>query len=300
MVHLRHRRNLVNPACRLSFGEYCPGKAAYQALGWGWGGQQRTGQPLLGALRPAQAQQQQRDSYMHLPRSYSCSSNVFVPGDPPSRTELLCGHEFIPFITTTVLWEGTHPHFTEKAIRPALEALGGVGRGTELPGCLSPATVQTVTSVTTPVPDTTKSPRPYSHPPLAPGFQAPTPSGPCTQNPHPGSSLDFTFCDPQLRTPNPNLPPPPPAPQLTHSQTASTHSLWTLTQKHHPGSSPHLDPNPDLDPLLRTLTLTCTLDTPRALPTLDTEPQHRPRTETLVLHRDRRRQARTPGPWSRV
>lgn len=92
----------------------------------------------------------------------------------------------------------------------------------------------------------------------------------------------------------------PPAPQLTHNQTPSTHSLWTLTQKHHPGSSPHLDPNPDLDPLLRTLTLTCTLDTPLALPALDTEPQHRPRTETLVLHRDRRRQAGTPGPWSRV
>lgn len=57
---------------------------------------------------------------MHLKCGDYCSSNVSVLGDSLSRTELYSEDGFIPFITRTILWEeGTHPHFTEKAVQCA-------------------------------------------------------------------------------------------------------------------------------------------------------------------------------------
>jgi hypothetical protein len=44
MDHLRHHRNLVNPACLLSFNKYCLCTAVYQARGWVGDRQQRTEQ----------------------------------------------------------------------------------------------------------------------------------------------------------------------------------------------------------------------------------------------------------------
>lgn len=59
MDHLRHRSNLVNPACLLSFSKYSPSKAGYQAPA-GCGENKTEKKSLLGVLRPAQAEQQEK------------------------------------------------------------------------------------------------------------------------------------------------------------------------------------------------------------------------------------------------
>lgn len=41
MDHLRHHRNLANPARLLSFSKHCLNMAAHQAPGWVWGRQLR-------------------------------------------------------------------------------------------------------------------------------------------------------------------------------------------------------------------------------------------------------------------
>lgn len=59
MDHLRHRSNLVNPACLLSFSKYSPSKAGYQAPA-GCGENKTEKKSLLGVLRPAPAEQQEK------------------------------------------------------------------------------------------------------------------------------------------------------------------------------------------------------------------------------------------------
>lgn len=59
MDHLRHRSNLVNPACLLSFSKYSLSKAGYEALA-GCGENKTEKKSPLGALGPAQAGQQEK------------------------------------------------------------------------------------------------------------------------------------------------------------------------------------------------------------------------------------------------
>lgn len=100
MDHLRHRSNLVNPACLLSFSKHCPSKAGYQAPA-GCGENKTEKKPLLGVLRPVSSTGRAARKGTGKCTSdvdLTVVSNAFLFCDSQSGTELLRAAEFIPFL----------------------------------------------------------------------------------------------------------------------------------------------------------------------------------------------------------
>lgn len=61
MDHLRHRSNLVNPACLLSLSKYGPGRAGYQALAGRGAEQNRKKSPFWELLVQPRPRRKGRD-----------------------------------------------------------------------------------------------------------------------------------------------------------------------------------------------------------------------------------------------
>lgn len=92
MDHLRHHRNLVNPACLLSFKEYCLSNVVYQAPGKAAGN--RPEKSLLGALCPDRCEATRKGTGKHTSNVvFTITSNILVLCNTQSRSKLFCVDE---------------------------------------------------------------------------------------------------------------------------------------------------------------------------------------------------------------